>query len=440
MIKILNELRSKASSIRYFKNTLWMFFEQGVRFFSLILVGIYIARYLGPEKFGLLSYAIAIVAIFMSISRLGMESILVRELIIYSEERKEYLGTAHCLMFIASIISVALISSIISLFENDSQTKLYIFIISIGMIFQTFLVIDYSFQSQVKAKYSSIAKSIALSLGALIKIYLVYIQADLILFVFSYALDQVLIFLFLVVIYVGKKQPNFLFVFNINIAKQLLKSIWPMVLSSLAIILYMRIDQVMIKNMLDSEQLGLYAAITRIYEAWVMVSVILCTSLLPAIVKSKGLLQKKYENRLSLLFSLVFWLSIAIAAITTLFSESIIRISFGVEYVQASLVFTIIMWSAVFAALGSVTFRYLIAESMEKKITIRTLVALVINILLNLVLIPVYGIEGAAVSTLICLLVANYVIDYFDKELQILVKIKNRAIFHSFYLIKKNIA
>lgn len=425
--------------MRYFRNTSWMFAEQGLKLFTVIFVGIYIARYLGPEKFGLLSYVIAIVAIFMSISRLGMESILIRELIIHPKERRQYIGTAHSLMFIAAIISLGLITVIMSLFESDAQTKLYVFIVSIGMIFQTFLVIDYAFQSQVKAKFSSIAKSVALALSALIKIYLVYIQADLIWFVFSYAFDQVLISLLLIALYLGKQQPNFLFVFDVQLVKPLLKSVWPMVMSAVAIILYMRVDQIMIKNMLGSEQLGLYAAMTRIYEGWVIMPVILCASLLPAIIKSKSLLQKEYEKRLSLLFSLVFWVSIVAAVITTLFSEMIVRLTFGVEYVQASSVFVIIMWSAAFAAFGSVTLRYFVAENMEKKIAIRTIVALVINILLNLILIPVYGIEGAAIATLACLIVANYLIDYLDKELETLVRIKNRAILLGFYPIKKRV-
>lgn len=428
MIGKIGTLRKNQGFMKYFHNTSWMFVEQGFKVFSAIFVGIYIARYLGPEQFGLLSYAIAIVAIFMAISRLGMESILVRELVNHPEEKRQYMGTAFSLMLIAAILGVGLIAGIVGLIESDPQTKLYILIISIGLIFQTFLVIDYGFQAQVKAKYSSVAKSIALILGAVIKIFLVIFQADLLLFVFSYAFDYVLIAILLLAMHLKKRQPSFLFVFNVQLIKPLLKSAWPMVMSAVAIILYMRIDQIMIKNMLDSEQLGLYAAMTRIYEGWIMIPVILSVSLLPAIVKSKSLSQTEYEKRMTLLFSLVFWISIAAAGITALFSEVIIKLTFGLEYMPASSVFVIIMWSASFAALGSVSLRYLVAENMEKKIVIRTVVALIVNVLLNLILIPVYGIEGAAIATLICIITANYLIDYLDSDLKQLIRIKNRAI------------
>lgn len=428
-VKHIKVLRNNQGFIKYFRNSSWMFAEQGVKVVSAVFVGIYIARYLGPEQFGLLSYAIAIVAVFAAISRLGMESILVRELVVHPETKEQYIGTAFGLMLIASILGVVIIAVIIGLLEDDLQTKIYIWIISVGLMLQTLLVIDYAFQAQVKAKYSSIAKSIALSLSALIKIILVVYQSDLLLIVLSYVLDHVLIAISLVIIHLIKRQPSFLFVFNTKLIKPLLRSAWPMVMSAVAIILYMRIDQIMIKNMLGSEQLGLYSAMTRIYEGWIMMPVILSASLLPAIVKMKSISQVQYEKRMTLLFSFVFWPSIVIAIITTLFSDVIIKLTFGSEYASASLVLVIIMWSSSFAALGSVTYRYLVAENMEKKIAVRTFVALVVNVGLNLILIPVYGIEGAAVATLVCIITANYLIDYFDNELKLLIGIKNQAIF-----------
>lgn len=414
--------------MKYFRNTSWMFAEQGVKIVSAVFVGIYIARYLGPEQFGLLSYAIAVVAVLAAITRLGMDSILVRELVVHPEDKQQYIGTAFGLMLIASIIGVVIVAGVIGLIESDPQTKIYIWIISVGLIFQTLLVIDYAFQSQVKAKYSSIAKSVALSLSALIKICLVIFHADLLLFVLSYAFDHVLIALSLLIMYLTKQQPSFLFIFNAKLVKPLLKSAWPMVMSAVSIILYMRIDQIMIKNMLDSEQVGLYAAMTRVYEGWIMIPVILCASLLPAIVKMKSISQIQYEKRLILLFSIVFWLSMIVAVITALFSDVIINLTFGSEYAAASSVLVVIMWSSSFAALGSVTYRYLIAENMEKKIAVRTFVALAVNVTLNFILIPLYGIEGAAVATLVCIITANYLIDYLDSDLKQLIGIKNNAL------------
>ena len=435
MIKGLLALRHNQGFLRYFHNTSWMFVEQGVKIVSSLFVGIYVARYLGPEGFGVLSYAIAVVGIFMALSRLGMESILVRELVSHPEQRRQYLGTSFGLMLISAVVCMFSVGAIVTWFEADLQVRLYIVIISIGLLFQSFLVIDYAFQSQIKAKYSSVSKSISLIISSGIKIYFVLIQADLLLFVIAYALDQALIALSLVTLHIKMRQPNFLFSFDIRLVKPLLKSSWPMVVSAVAIMLYMRVDQIMIENILNSEQLGLYAAMTRIYEGWVMVPVILCASLLPAIVKSKDLPGEQYEKRLTYLFAAVFWSSTLVAVFTTIFREETVRYTFGDEYVAASSVLVIIMWSAAFAALGSVTLRYLVAEKMEKKIIYRTTTALIINIVLNLVLIPVYGIEGAAIATLICIITANYLIDFFDADLKRLVSIKNQVIWLGLFSI-----
>ena len=409
-------------------NSSWMFAEYCLKIISAIFVTIYIARYLGPEDFGVLSYALAVVTIFMAVTRLGMESILVRELARHTEQAKDNMGTAFMLMLVAAFIGLLVLSILIYLFESDPHTKIYIWIISTGLVFQSFLVVDYGFQAQVKAKYSSVAKSVAIGISSLIKVSFVWMQADLLLFAIAYALEYAIVGLLLVITHFVKKQPRFLFLFQKDLAKFFLKSAWPMVLSAVSAMLYMRIDQIMIKNMLDVHQLGLYAAATKIYEGWTIVPYVLSISLLPAIVKLKASSPISYETNLTKLFSLLFWLGIIVATITTLGGEWIIGVSFGAEFIEAKSVLAIVMWTAAFTALGTVSARYFTVEGMEKKIAIRTVFALIINVIINIILIPIYGIEGAAVATLITIFITNYLFNYVDKELKQLVNICNNAI------------
>jgi len=405
-----------------------MFFEQGLKIFSIIILGIYIARYLGPNQFGILSYAIAISTIFMAISRLGMESILVRALVDKVEQRGVYMGTAFRLMLVSAVISFALMGAGLYFFESNKDLVLYTLIISTGLFFQSFMVIDYNFQSQVNSKYSAISKSIALLLGAIAKLILVYLNADILWIVIAFSSDYILAAIFLVVMHAVRKQELFLFKYNSKVAKEFVRSAWPLMLSALTIILYMRVDQIMIKSMLGIEQLGIYSAVARVYEGWLMFAVILSTSLLPAIIKSKNQSKDIYEKRLAYLFSFVFWSSIFVSILITIIGHDFINLMFGSAYLEGSHVFIIMMWSSSFAALGSVTARYLVAENMERKVAVRTFVALIINVILNYTLMPIYGIEGAAISTLVCLVVANYIIDYFDKDLVQLLRIKNNAL------------
>lgn len=429
MITKLKTLSQNESFMRYFKNSSWMMAEYGLRIVSAIFVSIYVARYLGPEQFGVLSYALAIVAIFMAVSRLGMESILVRDLAKYPQQAKAYMSTAFGLMVIAALAGLVILSTLVYFFESDPQTKIYIWIIATSLLFQTLLVVDYAFQAQVKAKYASIAKSIALAVSSSIKVYLVWIEADLQAFAIAHAFDHLIIAIMLVSMHIAQKQQSFLSGFDRNLVKPLLKSAWPMVLASLATIVYMRIDQIMIKNMLDAYQLGLYSAASKIYEGWIVITYVISISLLPAIIRAREHSQQVYSRGLTALFSLVFWLSIFVAAFVTVLGVDLIEIAFGKAYEGAASSLIIIMWTSAFASLGFVSARYLTVEGMENKIFFRTLMALLLNVILNFLLIPIYGIEGAAISTLISIIFSSYVLDYFDPALKQQLTIKNKALF-----------
>lgn len=402
--------------------------EYSLKIFSAIFVTIYLARYLGPEQFGVLSYVLAVTTVFMAVSRLGMESILVRDLARHPELNQPQMSTAFILMLIAGIAAVLILAGLAYWLESNTQTRIYIWIISTGILFQSLLVTDYNFQSQVKAKYSSLAKSIALGISVSLKLIFIHYEAPLIYFAALYALDHLVIGITLLAIHINKKQPFFFLHFDPRLVKPLMASAWPIILSAIAANLYIRIDQIMIKKLLNTEQLGLYAAAIKIFEGWLFVPYIISISLLPAIVKIKSGSPRNYEKNLAMLFSLLLWSSAAVALTTTLFSETIISYTYGEEYQGSSKVLSIVMWASVFAALGSVTARYLTVEGMEKKIAVRTFAGLIINIALNSILIPSYGIEGAAYATLATLLFSNYLINYFDKNLSQLVRLCNSSI------------
>lgn len=175
---------------KYFFNTSWLFLEKALRILSGIFVGVWVARYLGPEQFGIFSYALAFTAIFAGISKLGLDEIMVRELLNHPENRDTYLGTAFWLKIISAFIVMGLMAAIVPFTSNDATTNLFIFIITTGIVFQSFAVVEFYFQSQVLAKIVSICKVIQLAVSSIIKIYLVLNEAELIWFVLVTALDN----------------------------------------------------------------------------------------------------------------------------------------------------------------------------------------------------------------------------------------------------------
>ena len=417
---------------RYFYNSSWMMAEQILRIVSGVFVGIYIARYLGPERYGVFSYALSICAFVLAIARMGMDSTLTRELVGTKDihtKAQVLMGTAFWMMSAAALLCYLTTILIFWGLDESIEIKVFIVILCSSAFFTSFLSIDYFFQSQLKAKYSAICKSLALLAGSILKLVLLSQKAEILWFVIASVLDHVVLAVFL--LYAARSTYNLNFVrhFSFADARVMIHSSWPMVLTAVASLIFMRIDQIMIRHMLGLHELGIYSAAIKVYESWIILPYVISISLLPAIVKLKQGDETEYHRKLCQLFRVVIWLSVLAALVTTLFSTSIMTIAFGVEYAPSASVLTIVMWTSIFSAMNSVSARYLTVEKMEKKVALRTLYAAALNIALNAIVIPIYGVDGAAAATLVCVFLTAYAMDWLDRELVILRTIKNKAIF-----------
>lgn len=433
---MLTALRSKLLSLknhqgfrRYAANTSWMMAEQMLRIIAGLLVGIWVARYLGPEQFGLFSYVLAFTAIFAGIAKLGLDELLVRELVNRPELRDTYMGTAFWLKVIGAFVVMALMALITPFTSNDATTNLYIFIIAAGILFQSFEVIEFYFQSQVLAKIVSICKVTQLIFSSIIKVYLVLTQAELFWFVCVTAFDAFSLGVSYFIAYKIRGNAIFFKRFDGGIAKKLLKDAWPLVLSSLVVMIYMRIDQVMIKEMLGDYEVGIYSAAVRLSEAIYFIPVFIAASVFPAILNAKKQSIILYHVRLKRLYTFLVWLAVCIALPVTFLNEWLITLLYGKAYIEAGQVLMIHIWAAVFVFLGVAFGKYLLAENFTKITFQKSLLGAVSNVVLNLILIPQLGILGAATATLLAQFIANYIYDFFDRRLYAQLRMKTESIF-----------
>jgi len=215
-----------------------------------------------------------------------------------------------------------------------------------------------------------------------------------------------------------------------------LKDAWPLTLSALAVFLYMRIDQLMIRWILGDHDLGIYAAASKIYEGWVMLPYIISISLLPVIVRLRSMSLEAYERRVAQLYFVLFWSCALATVLCYFFAGWAIEFLFGRYFYSAGGVLVILMGASIFASMGFVSARCLTAEGMQKKILYRTLAALILNVVLNTLFIPVLGVSGAAASTLLSLFFANYVMDYVDPDLRAQLRLKNKVMANPFALFR----
>lgn len=421
----IQNLRNHQGFMKYFRNTSWLFAEKILRMVVGLFVGIWVARYLGPENFGLLSYAQSFVGLFTAIATLGLDGIVVRELVKDETRRDELIGTAFWLKLMGAIAVLIILALAVQFTSNDQYTNILVFIIASATIFQSFNVIDFYFQSKVLSRYVVYANIISLFLSSVVKIALILYEAPLIAFAWVVLFDSVVLACGFVYFYfchsaLDAESHSTLKIknlkFNKSTAVDLLRDSWPLILSGIVISIYMKIDQVMIKEMLDSEAVGQYAAAVRLSEAWYFIPMVIASSLFPAIINAKKQSEELYYARLQKLYDLMVWMAIAIALPMTFLSDWAIHLLYGEQYSQAGSVLMIHIWAGVFVFLGVASGKWFTAENLQMLSFWRTFNGMIINVVLNFVLIPRYGVQGAAVATLAANFMAAFLFDFFNKK------------------------
>jgi len=417
-LKKIIALRKQSNFRKYFANTSWILGERILRMGVSLFVGIYVARYLGPERFGLLSYASSFVGIFVALATFGLDEVVVRELVKTPEQREKILGTSFLLKLVGTLLMWAAILVAIPFTENDFQTNILIIIIAFGVLFQAFNVIDLSFQADVKSKYVVHAQFVQLIISSIVKIILVFNEAPLIWFASVFFLDAIVLALGLVFTYLHNSNKIFSWKWSYETSKNLLHDSWPLIFAGIVVSVYMKIDQLMIKEMLGAKEVGLYAAAVKLSEAWYFIPMAIASSLYPAIINARVFQKEVYYQKIQNLFDLMVWIAVSIALPTTFLSTLVVEFLYGKEYLGSSSVLIIHIWTGVFVFLGVASSKYLLAENFIKKTFYRTFIGALLNIIMNYYLIRIIGIEGAAISTLVSHFFAAYLYDFFDKDLR----------------------
>ena len=427
-LKKIIALRKQSNFRKYFANTSWLLGERILRMGVSLFVGIYVARYLGPERFGLLSYASSFVGIFAALATFGLDEVVVRELVKTPEQREKILGTSFLLKLVGTLLMWAAILVAIPFTENDFQTNILIIIIAFGVLFQAFNVIDLSFQADVKSKYVVHAQFVQLIISSIVKIILVFNEAPLIWFASVFFLDAIVLALGLVFTYLHNSNKIFSWKWSYETSKNLLHDSWPLIFAGIVVSVYMKIDQLMIKEMLGAKEVGLYAAAVKLSEAWYFIPMAIASSLYPAIINARVFQKEVYYQKIQNLFDLMVWIAVSIALPTTFLSTLVVEFLYGKEYLGSSSVLIIHIWTAVFVFLGVASSKYLLAENFIKKTFYRTFIGALLNIIMNYYLIRIIGIEGAAISTLVSHFFAAYLYDFFDKDLRNMFIFKTKSL------------
>ena len=422
--------------MKYFKNTSWLFAEKILRMVVGLLVGVWVARYLGPEKFGLLSYAHSFVGLFTIFATLGLDEIVVRELIKDESKRNLLVGTTFWLKFFGALLVLLVLAFAIKYTSNDYKTNILVFIIASATIFQSFNVVDIYFQSKVMGKYVAYANLFSLFISSIVKIILILSNASLIAFAWVVLFDSIV--LACGFIYFFLKHSTFRIknlIFYKSTAIDLLKDSWPLIFSGAVLMIQARIDQVMIKEMINTTEVGYYSAAIKLIEVFGFIPVMLKISLYPAILNSKIVSNEFYQDRLLNFYRLNFILFLAVAIPIFLFSEQIVLLLFGIQYQSVGILLSIMVIRLFFTNMGVARSAYILNENLMKFSLITMILGTITNIALNYLWIPWYGSKGAIIATIISFFVTIFLLDIFYSKTRNNVILQFNGIF-TFYKLK----
>lgn len=415
LLRLFREIIRKARrgvSSRLFENAVWLFSDKVIRLGLNFLLTAYIARYLGVHLFGVWNYALSFVILFSFFSTLGIYNQLLRDLVLYPDRRNELLGSAFLIKLLGGFVTLGLAyTSIVVIKPEETVLHQMVGILAIGYIVQSFDVIDFFFQSQLKAKWITIARMMSFVVFGLVKVAFVQLEYPLLYFIVAHIGELVLSAIFLIIFF----QKHFAPIFHWKVARQsalgMFKESMPIFFAEIAIIMYMRLDQIMIGELVGNETLGVFSAAVRLSELWYLIPGVICSTAFPAIINSYQN-HIEYRIRLQKLYDLLIWLALSIALVVSFAAPFLVRLIYGEQFIEASQILIIHIWTSVFVFVGIASNQQLILENLSRISFYRTVVGVIVNVALNFVLIPRWGAKGAAFATLIAQAFSSVISSY----------------------------
>ena len=406
--KIIGKLNLSPTKEKVISNVVWAVTGKVVTLLGGLLVGIFVARYLGPEQYGLMSYVMSYVALFQVLASFGMDQIEIREEAKTPEEKNKIIGTAFVLKISFALITMLLVAITAWIFEADSFTKWMIILYSASMIANSFGVIRNYFTSLVWNEYIVKTEITRTFIGAGIKIGLLLLHAPLVWFIAATLFDTILIAGGYFVSYRSKIDSIKKWAFDREQARYLIKQSFPLLLSGAAVVVYNKISEVMLGNMLDKTAVGYYSVASRFVEICIFIPTIISQTITPILVKYHESNINLYNQQTKIYCSTITWCSIMIAIIITFTSAPLIKYTFGTEYMASIPVLQVLSFKAIGAALMQSSGQMIIIEGLQKYAVLRNGVACFVCIIGNLILIPILGVMGAALSGVLAFITAGY--------------------------------
>ena len=394
---------------KFVKNLSWIFFGNIAHAFFQFVMSIVAARMLTTESFGTINYSASLITFFTAVGTLGFNHVLTKY---YAEKEASagvYTGTAILARLVTAILSIAIIQIIVRI-TDPGNVLLYIIVLcqSITVLFGAFDSFVYWFRYKNQAKVVAIVRLVAFVASAIFRLWILLTTIDIIWYVVACSSETLMFSTFLLIEYI--KRRNQRLSFSKDVFFRMLKLSHPFILSALLSTIYGQTDKIMLKQLMSTDSVAYYSVSLTLAGAISIIPIALIDGFRPEIMKYKISDTKLYAKRLRQLYSVVFWICIAYGIFVSFFSRAIILIAYGKKYLPAATSLATIVWYTSFSYFGSINNIYMVCENKTVFVQITTFVGAVLNVGLNFALIPVFGVEGAAVASLTTQIIINFLV------------------------------
>jgi O-antigen/teichoic acid export membrane protein len=414
-------------------NSIWIMIERIFNMFISLVISMLTARYLGPSNFGILNYTASFVAFVTSIATLGMDGVVIKKIVQFEKETGKYLGSCICYRFFSAILSTVMITIVIYLLNPKDTIKIILVLIQSGqLIMKSIQILDSWFQRYLKSKYVSIGKIIACVIVSSYKIFLLITAKSLVWFAFSNVITEAVISFVLLFYYLKYEKQSLSF--SIIKGYEVLKESYHFILSGLMVAVYTQMDRIMIGQMLTDLDVGLYTTATSICGMWIFIPTAIITSFQPKIMELKFKKEEElYLEKLKQLYSCIIWLCIIVSFGVVIFAKILICILYGKAYLGAVVTLRIAIWFETFAMIGTARGIWILCEDKNRYVKYYLCIGAIVNLILNSLLIPKFGINGAAYATLVTQIITSLIAPLLFKETMIHTKLVIEAFLIKWY-------
>lgn len=439
LLKDLGNFQNSPGVQKIFKGMAYLSSEKLLKLLIGIVIHSLIARKLGPEIFGEVNYAVNTVFIFSLFVLLGMDEVLIKDLVSEKDqaEKEKSIAAGLVLRILAVVISVCIFFPLLifNIFSEESQVNTYLLIFSFVLFLQPILIFEIPFLSEVKSKVIFKARMSGYVAGTFSKIIFLSMSLKPVFLVFTYMIEEV-IGKFVLVWNFSKEYRFSKLTFSKTKTLKILKSSYPIMLMTFVLAVDSRLGFQYMRLVNDDAALGFFAISFNLIDAWNFLPIAITTSVFPKLIETKRDISEVYMRRTLYLFSFCFWVSVLLIVSTYVVAPFIISFLYGAQYAGAEYYLRLMSLLLIPMFLNSARTKYFVIEEKALKWFLLNLCVTLLSVTF-IFSYPSVNFNLIIGTILASHVVVNTIFSIFDSDVRLTVKMMLHGVYLPIQLLIK---